>query len=155
MPAQIQNQRRILIAAPADVAFQFFTPAGEQIWIDDWRPRYIHPSDGTTVAGMVFTTGEGPEHTIWQLLDFDPGRRMSRYARTTPGLRTGTVTVQATALDTQSTEVLVHYDMTALSDAGAASLEQYLDPAFAQALDAWGEKIRRRLPQLLQAFGRS
>ena len=153
MPTRIDNQRRIFVPAPADIAFRFFTPAGEQIWIDDWRPRYIDPPDGSTVAGMVFTTGEDHEHTIWQLLDFDPARRVSRYVRTTPGLRTGTVTVHATALDAHSAEVLVRYEMTALSSAGANSLEQYLDPAFSEALDQWGEKIRLRLPQLLQAFG--
>jgi len=152
VPQNVCNQRRIVVPAPANTAFHFFTPLGEELWIDEWRPRYVYPPDGKATAGMVFTTGEGPEFTIWQLLEFDPGRRHSRYVRTTPASRTGTVSVQATPLDPGHAEILVRYDMTALHADAAASLEQYRDPAFGRMMDDWQARIRQRLPQLLEAF---
>jgi hypothetical protein len=64
MPLHVRNQRRILVAAPASIAFHFFTPLGEQLWLDEWRPEYILPPDGVTTVGMVFTTGKGDEFTV-------------------------------------------------------------------------------------------
>lgn len=150
---QVSNQRRFVVPASASVAFQFFTPKGEEFWVDDWAPRYLHPPAGETAAGMVFTTGEGAEFTVWHLVEFDEGARRSRYVRTTPSSRTGVVTVQATALDLASTEILVRYDMVALSAGSASSLDAYRDPAFVAMIEGWSQKIRARLPELLQAFG--
>lgn len=152
MSIHVRNQRRIHVAAPAAIAFQFFTPLGEQLWIDEWRPHYVNPPSGLTTAGMVFTTGEGDRLTIWQLIEFDQEGRKACYARTMPAGTVGTVRVQATPLDSQNTEVLVQYDMTALAPAASQALENYRDPAFSQMMDSWQEKIRQRMPELLQAF---
>ncbi|MES2937806.1 MAG: SRPBCC family protein [Pseudomonadota bacterium] len=141
MPLHIRNQRALRLPLPADTAFQLLTPKGEERWIAEWRPRYIRPADGETEAGMVFTTGEGEEFTIWQVVDFDAAARKARYARTTPALRTGMVTVEATALNDNETEVLVRYEMTALSPQGEASLRQYEGEAFAAMMAQWREMI--------------
>lgn len=82
----VRAQRELHIAAPAGIVLRMFTPKGEELWIDAWRPRYVHPPDGNTVRGMVFVTGDDAEQTIWQLLEFDEIRLRAVYARTTPGL---------------------------------------------------------------------
>ncbi|HZH44004.1 MAG TPA: SRPBCC family protein [Lysobacter sp.] len=151
MSRTIQSQHRIRIDAPADVAFMFFTPAGEELWVEGWRPRYVHPADGATVAGMVFTTGDGAELTIWHLVDFDRARRRSRYVRTTPGSRTGFVEIACEPLDAERCEVTVRYTMTALSAEGEAALEAFTPAAFARSIDGWGERIAACLPQLRTA----
>lgn len=61
MAKRVQVTRRIVVGAPVDQAFMFFTPAGEELWVDGWQPRYVYPGDGRTEAGMVFTTGEGDD----------------------------------------------------------------------------------------------
>mgnify|MGYP000075271837 FL=1 len=61
MPRQLTVSHRIIIAAPIDKACMFFTPAGEERWVPNWKPTYIHPGDGRTEAGMVFVTGHGDE----------------------------------------------------------------------------------------------
>lgn len=151
MPLHVRNEHTIRVAAPADVAFMFFTPAGEALWVAGWRPRYVHPPEGSTRAGMVFTTGEGDEFTIWQVADLDRAARRARYVRTTPALRTGFVEVRCTALADGQTQVAVRYDMTALSAAGERSLAAYEGAAFARTIDGWADAIGARLPELLQA----
>jgi hypothetical protein len=101
---------------------------------------------------MVFTTGEGDEFTIWQLLDFDPIARRSRYARTTPASRTGTVTIAVQPLDEGQAQAEVRYEMTALTAAGEATLAAYEGEAFARVLEDWALRIERNLPALLRAF---
>lgn len=93
MPQHLHATHRIVVDAPVDRAFMFFTPAGEELWVDGWQPAYIHPRDGRTEAGMVFSTGEGAEHTVWILADFDRAAHRSRYLRCTPASRTGIVEV--------------------------------------------------------------
>jgi hypothetical protein len=137
MPLHIRNQRALRLPLPADTAFLLFTPKGEERWIPEWRPRYIRPAGGETEAGMVFTTGDGEDFTIWQVVDFDAAARKARYARTTPTSRTGMVTVEATPLGDHDTEVLVRYEMTALSPQGEESLRQYEGDAFANMMAQW------------------
>jgi hypothetical protein len=149
MPTHVQASHVILVDAPVAQAFMFFTPAGEELWVDGWRPTYLNPADGRTEAGMVFTTGEGAEHTIWLMADFDREHHHSRYLRCTPGSRTGTVEIRCRALDAARTEVRVSYALTALSPAGAEALQAFERDKFATMIDGWGREIGARLPLLL------
>jgi hypothetical protein len=151
MPIHIDSVHRIVVHAPVDRCFMFFTPAGEELWVDGWRPTYRHPSDGSTCEGMVFTTGHGDELTVWMLADFDRAAHRSRYARVTPGSRTGFVEVQCRAIDARSTEVSVRYTMTALSEQGSQALLAFEQPHYAEMIDGWAAEIAARLPQLLTA----
>jgi hypothetical protein len=151
MQHHVQNEHRIRVAAPPAQAFLFFTPAGEELWVEGWQPAYVLPSDGHTEAGMVFLTGQGAEATIWQLADFDPQRLYSRYVRTTPALRTGFVEIQCTPAVGHATEVMVRYAMTALSPEGVVSLDSYRGDAFRAMIDGWAERIAAHLPALLAA----
>lgn len=146
----VRAQRELEIAAPADIVFRMFTPKGEELWIDAWRPRYIHPQDGTTIHGMVFATGDGDERTLWQMVEFDTTRHRAIYARTTPGARIGTVTVDVEAIDPLNSRARIRYDMTALAEGPV--LAPYLEPAFGQLIDGWGATIRARLPMLIAAL---
>ena len=151
MPTHVDSVHRIVIPAPVERCFMFFTPAGEELWVDGWKPAYLHPADGSTREGMVFTTGHGDELTVWMLADFDRAAHRSRYARVTPGSRTGFVEVHCCALDAQRTEVTVRYAMTALGGQGAQALQAFEPPRYAQMIDGWAAEIAARLPQLLAA----
>ena len=74
MPRHAHASHRIVVDAPVDQAFMFFTPAGEELWAEGWQPSYIHPSDGRTEAGMVFTTGKLEGKPVATLLGGSPGR---------------------------------------------------------------------------------
>lgn len=147
----VHSSHRIVVDAPVDQAFMFFTPAGEELWVDGWRPAYLNPPDGRTEAGMVFTTGEGADHTIWLMADFDRVQHRSRYLRCTPGSRTGTVEVRCRALDVARTEVEVTYALTALSGAGAEILQAFEGGRFAEMIDGWAGEIAARRDALLTA----
>lgn len=151
MPSHVQSSHRIVVDAPVDQAFMFFTPAGEELWVDGWQPSYLNPPDGRTEAGMVFITGEGADHTIWLMADFDREQHRSRYVRCTPGSRTGTVEVRCRALDAGRTEVEVSYALTALSPAGVEVLLGFEGERFAAMIDGWGQEIAARRDSLLTA----
>jgi hypothetical protein len=158
MPLHVHASHTITIDAPIERCFLFFTPAGEELWVDGWQPQYLWPSDGRTEAGMVFTTGAGEEHfttdageehTIWTMVDFDRTAWRSRYARVTPGSRTGLVEVRCRALDAQRSEVNVSYALTALSPSGATALQAFEGDAFTRMIDGWAAQIATRRDVLL------
>jgi hypothetical protein len=151
MPLHMHATHTIVVGAPLAQAFMFFTPAGEELWVDGWRPTYLHPADGRTEAGMVFTTGSGGDLTIWTLVDFDRERHRSRYVRCTPGSRTGFVEVSCRALDAQRTDATVSYTLTALSEEGERALAAFEGEAFADMIDGWAREIERHLGTLLKA----
>lgn len=151
MPVRVHSTHRIFVHAPVDKAFHFFTPAGEEIWIHDWRPRYIDPPDGVTRAGMVFTTGEGDERTIWVLADFDVERLRSRYVRCTPASRVGFVEIRCTAIDDGNTEVEVTYSLTALGPTGERHLEAFEGHRFAAMIEGWATLIHEAMPRLMSS----
>lgn len=151
MPVRTTATHAITVPVPIEQCFRLFTPAGEKHWVDGWRPYYIIPSDGHTEASMVFTTGTGADFTIWTLTDFNPATHTSRYVRTTPALRNGTVEIQCVAVNRGTTSVTVTYTLTALTVAGEQSLAAFEGPAFARMIDGWRDAIQARLPALLAA----
>lgn len=151
MPRHVHSSHRIVVDAPVSQAFMFFTPAGEELWAEGWQPSYIHPTDGRTEAGMVFTTGQGDELTIWTLADFDRTAHRSRYLRCTPASRTSIVEVRCVALDAGRTEVQVSYTLTALNAAGERVLEDFEGERFIAMIDDWAREISARRERLLAA----
>lgn len=151
MSHRVHASHRIVVDAPIDQAFMLFTPAGEELWVDSWKPTYVHPSDGVTESGMVFTTGQGDEFTIWTLVDFDREAHRSRYARCTPASRVSLVEVRCVAIDAARTEVSVSYILTALNALGEQALEDFKGERFAAMIDGWASKIAERRASLLAA----
>jgi hypothetical protein len=147
----LSQSHTIRIPARVERAFMFFTPAGEELWVDGWRPRYHWPEDGSTRAGMVFGTGEGDTATLWTLVDFDREHHRFRYARVTPALRSVLVEVRCRAAGIGATDIQVSYTLTGLNPAGDTSLDAFEPPHYAAMIDGWREAIEARLPALLAA----
>lgn len=131
----------LVVDRPVAEAFPLFTPEGERAWAGKWDPVYHHPADGTMQAGLVFTTGEGEEHTIWTVLRHEPEFGLVEYMRTTPGSRTGTVLVQCSPLGDARTRVMVSYSLTALSESGNLKLQELTDAAFLAYIESWEASI--------------
>ena len=92
----------IHVALPPERAAALFTPEGERAWARGWAPEY--PAGA---GGPVFTTHDGD--TVWVALGD------LRYARVTPGVQAGTVSVRLAA-EGGGTRADVTYDLTALSE---------------------------------------
>jgi hypothetical protein len=143
-----QCRHRITVDMPVDQAFMCFTPAGEERWVDGWAPRYVHPADGRSERGMVFSTGSGDESTHWLLADFDRAAHRSRYVRCTPASRMTVVEVQCRALDATRTAVEVSYTLTALNDAGEAAIATF-ERGFVAMIDGWTAALAAKRDTLL------
>lgn len=148
---RVVSQHRFIVQAPVQRAFMWFTPAGETLWVEGWAPRYLHPEDGRTEPGMVFTTGEGDEATLWTLVDFDRPQHRARYVRCTPASRVAVVEVACGAIDDERTEVAVRYTVTALSAAAEHTLAAYEGERFTAMIDGWASRIAACLPTLWRA----
>lgn len=146
MPQHVHATHRIHLGLPPADCLRLFTPAGEERWVDGWRPRYLPPGNGRTEAGMVFTTGAGAELTIWCLTEFDADASLVRYARVTPASRAGTVEVRCRPAPGGGSDVQVTYRLAALSEAGVEDLRAYEAEAFARMIDGWKQRIESMLP---------
>jgi len=131
------------VPLPPAEAFPLFTARGEQGWVDGWEPRFPGAVDDDTAPGVVWETLHAGEHTIWLVLDSDPGRRI-RYARVTPHDRAGTVTVELRDAAAGGSDVTVTYVLTAFTDAADEALA-----AFATGYDGflagWQAAMQRYL----------
>ncbi len=129
---------RIQVDLPPDEAFRLFTPRGEQDWAHGWQPRFPALAADDTEPGTVFETDAHGQHTIWLVLDRQPGKRIS-YARVTPGDQAGIVTITISAADRHS-EVQVTYQLTALTGTAGHKLSEFAAryPAY---LQSWQEAI--------------
>ncbi|TDD62967.1 SRPBCC family protein [Actinomadura rubrisoli] len=138
MSARHRLSGRFRVHVPPGEAFELFTPRGEERWAPGWRPRF--PADDGTGPGTVFETVHDGETTTWVVVECEPGHRVS-YARVTPGHRAGTVTVLLTADGPEHSLVEVTYDLTALTEEAARTLDEFAAdyPAF---LRGWEKAIR-------------
>jgi hypothetical protein len=129
---------RIQVALPPGEAFRLFTPRGEEDWAHGWQPRFPAPAPDDTEPGTVFETSAHGQHTIWLVIDRQPGKRIS-YARVTPGVQAGTVTVTLSPVG-QHSEVEVTYDLTALTDSARDKLTEFAD-TYPSYLKSWEDDI--------------
>ena len=136
----IARSHALTVELPVADAFEYFTPEGERAWAKGWDPAYLYPADGELVPGLVFTTGEGAEATIWMMTRFEPPH-LVEYQRVTPGSRTGQVLVQCSALGRERTRVNVSYTLTALSEDGNRLLREMDEARFRAFIESWEEAI--------------
>jgi hypothetical protein len=141
MTASARRATEISVELPAGEAMELFTPEGERRWVDGWDPRYPEAQrrEGT---GAVFTTEHAGHQTTWIMVDHTPA--MVRYARVTEGVTAGTVSVEVVASDERSTQVLVTYDLTALTAAGERWLEAFVAD-YESAIGGWSTAIAAAL----------
>ena len=132
-----------IVALPVARAFRLFEPEGERAWAEGWEPHYLHPADGRTEAGMVFTTNHGAEETIWMLMRHDPRAGIVEYARVTPGSRVASVLVQCAPLEAARTRVTVIYRFTGLSEAGNALVRSMDEARYRDYIESWAAAIAR------------
>lgn len=143
LPEHTVRSHALTVDLPLEEAFRYFTPEGERAWAKGWDPVYLHPADGTPQPGMVFTTGEGEEATLWTMTRYEPAQGLVEYQRVTPGSRTGSVMVQCTALGDRRTRATVMYTMTALSERGNATLREMDEARYRAFIGSWEEAIAR------------
>ncbi len=114
---------RIKVPLPPSEAFRLFTARGEQDWVHGWHPHFPAPTPDDTEPGIVFETNAHDQHTIWLVTERQPAKRIA-YARVTPEVQAGTVTVVITP-DGEHSEVEVTYQLTALSPAASDKLDEF------------------------------
>ena len=131
------------LSVPPDEAFPLFTAAGEERWIDDWRPTYLGPKEPQS-KGLVFITGSAAERTIWTVLETDRAKGRLAYSRVTPESRAGIVEVELLARG-KGTAVKVTYTMTALSSETSTHLHQFAPKRFPTMLEEWRKMINGAL----------
>ena len=136
----IVRSHALTVELPLTEAFDYFTPEGERAWAKGWEPKYLYPPDGELVLGLVFTTGEEAESTIWMMTRFEPPN-LVEYQRVTPGSRTGQVLVQCSPLSERRTRATVMYTLTALSEDGNRVLREMDHARFGDFIASWEEAI--------------
>ena len=125
---QISCRGTVRVPLPPDQAIELFTPEGERRWVAGWDPSYPGGDEA------VFLTGA----TTW--VTVERGDRVRRYARVTPGVQAGTVSV-ACAPDGAGTVATVGYELTALGpDADLATFAAGYDDFLA----GWEREIAAR-----------
>ena len=115
----------VRVALPPDAAIELFTPEGERTWVAGWDPTYPGGDDG------VFVTGA----TTW--VTVERSERVRRYARVTPGVQAGTVSVRCEP-DGAGTVATVGYELTALGP--GADLAAFAD-RYADLMAEWEREI--------------
>ena len=128
-----------------DRVFPLFTPLGEIDWVPGWKPRFVHPADGTFERDQVFVTGEeeGAELTLWSVVRVDESAREAEYLRITPGSRLGRVAV-AVRPEAAGSRVEVMYCLTALLDEAETQLAEFAEGYDAMLL-TWQRLTREYL----------
>lgn len=133
---------RLMVDLPRDHAFRLFTPRGEQDWEPQWKPYFPAGAVDDTAPGTVFETHAHGKTTTWVVVDSTSGRGI-RYARVTPQVDAGTVTVTLEDVGGQ-TQVTVTYELTTLAGDANAQLPAFAAryPAF---LQSWEQAIATSL----------
>jgi len=129
-----------------------FTAPGEKLWIPIWDPVILH-GDGYE-NGTAFVTTIHGHTTYWLVTDYDTEVKHAQYVRVTPGANTGTVDVSITENGKGGATVNVVYQLTGLSSAGNADLEDsFSEPKYAEMMEEWRTMINDSREKIDDHFG--
>ena len=129
---------RFALPLPPREAFHLFTPRGEQLWAEGWKPQFPASTTDDTEPGTVFVTTAHDRVTTWVVVDRVAGETI-RYARVVPGVTAGTVRVDLHPAG-GGTEVTVSYNLTALTAEAEPDLRNFF-AGFGRYLESWREAI--------------
>lgn len=146
VPTHVHSSGDFRLPASLEQVFPLFTPLGEKHWAQGWDPHIYYPVSGLPEIGSVFLTMHADEPaTIWVMTQYAPEIGQISYARTTPQIVAGMVTVQCAAEAPSTTYVRVAYRMTALSEAGNAFLSFFAQSHGPRWISSWESAIRHYL----------
>jgi len=145
MAVHVSRSHEIAVRAQVGEVFPMFTPAGEESWVDGWRPDYVYPGGRETSEGMIFRTSHGAEETLWSCVAWEPERHRVKYLRVTPGSRMGYVEVTCRSADDGATITKVRYDLTSLSEAGDHALHHLTPEHFRGMIEGWRREVEAAL----------
>jgi hypothetical protein len=134
--------------APLARVFPLFTAEGERAWAPGWEPRIL---SGAQERGSAFMTRSHDGQVVtWIVTEYRPAQGRAGYARLVQDSNIGLVDVRCTQQPSGGTEVAVRYTLTAVSDAGQASVTEFLKPGhYARMIEEWRvatSKALQRLP---------
>ena len=138
------------LAGAPETVFPLFGPVCEGVWAPGWQPEFLHPKNGGTSEGAVFTTG-GPHGTqaIWILSAYDVQRRELQYLQVIPGVMVTELLIHVREGTSKNSLVNVTHRWTTLSPLGETILARHLQE-FPEQAPHWEKAINTAL-----AAGRS
>ncbi len=143
----------IRLSAAPEQAFPLFTPIGEKLWSPEWNPQPRYPTSGEPEIGAVFVTEHHGEHqheptSVWVIAQYDPAQTLISYARATPGVTAGLITVHCLPGDGETTRAAVTYTLTALAEAGEARLGAFTAAHYREWMGEWETAINGYLAHM-------
>ncbi len=151
MPPTTTCTAELTVDLPAEATLALFTAEGERAWAPGWEPSFPAPAR-TEGVGAVFVTAHDDHATTWVVVD--QNAHGVRYARVTPEVSAGTVTVAVLRSDATRTRLRVSYDLTALSSKGAEWLDGFATD-FTGYIAHWEAAIADSLAGRIESAGRA
>ncbi len=151
-PTRVEHTGGFHLDMPPAKAIGLFTAPGERVWAPGWDPTILS-GDGTEAGTVFVTDSHGHGTTIWIVVDYDTEVLRARYARTTIGIKAGTVEVNLRSDGKGGSEVSVTYELTALSEAGNEDLAHFDASTYSGMMKEWKQHLRHAEAKIAEHFG--
>lgn len=142
---QVRRSGAFKLPCTANVAFPFFSPEGERVWIKEWDPRAVFPQAIAFERDTVFRQGEAEGEAVWTIVDVDWDTHRAEYVRVAPQSHTARITVKVEGTGSSTCQVAVGYVVTAFADHGFSLLKSLSEDAFNAKMRTWQTQIAEHL----------
>jgi hypothetical protein len=129
----------------ADTAFPLFSPEGEREWVPGWNPMAIYPETIAFTKDTVFRMGQGPEESIWTIVEADWQSHRAEYVRVAPGSHTARISVSVAPVGPNRSYVAVNYAVTTFGQHASTVLDDFSESTYAQRMRDWQQQISKCL----------
>lgn len=139
-----------LSGKPEDV-FPLFGPVREKEWAEAWQINPIYTETELAEEGFIFTTkGHSGGEVIWVMTQYATSTLDLEYLVISPGLRVVKLHVHCEADSNDpncdcATHAVVTRTMTALSEHGNISVDQFTEESFRDDMALWEKAINHYL----------
>ena len=136
---------RFTVHAPIETVFELFSPLGERLWVPDWNPELLYPSDAAWGRNQIFRTHEETGEAIWIVTDLNREVHQVEYHRVEPHLYVSHIRVKCSESGVDRTEVSTAYTFIGLSSDGNDAIGSMTAEAYSEKMKRWKQWIGARL----------
>jgi len=135
---RVTRQFAQVINTSAEKVHELICPVREAEWLDGWDYEMIYSQTGLAEKGCVFKSHQhGEPDTIWIITERDDEKKLTEFARITPGIKAARLVISATNDGTDRSQVDISYTFTALSEEGNTFIDSFTEENFVQDMKFW------------------
>lgn len=144
-PNRISHSYTQTINGSVKEIMPLYCPVRELDWIERWDAKEVYTNSGYVEDDCIFTTSHGDDDLVWIVTDYDINKGHVEMYYVVPDLMITRLEIQLTPLSGKTTNALITYTKTSISEKGDKALKLFTKEQYEHMMLSWEKSMNHYL----------